>query len=103
MHPESIDVRPMSEKQETYLRHLCEQHDEEFDPDLSMTEAWARIQELIRKSQPRAAEVRQFGPCPQCNAPAGRSCVRASGMPRKANHKARVDAARVLKNARGRA
>lgn len=75
---------PMSEAQARYLRKLCAQHGERYDPTLDKTQAHEQIARLAKSNLPTPASVRAVA-CPSCGAEAGQPCHRES------HHRARVE------------
>jgi hypothetical protein len=84
---------PMSDKQEKFLRSLCDRAGRSFDPTLSKQEARWVIRELAEFRYPHRGEVRKVA-CPKCGARPDRYCVSAGGGKRASNHLERVVAAR---------
>jgi hypothetical protein len=84
---------PMTAKQASWLRELCEQAGREFDPSLSKREASEAIKQL-RPGHLTAARVREVASCPWCGVEAGAYCRRKNGSTRRSNHERRVRLAR---------
>lgn len=84
---------PMSEPQEKYLRHLCEQNGKDFDPTLSKEDARWAIREMTEGKHLHRGQVREVA-CPKCGVGAGSYCRKDGGGTRMANHAERVLEAR---------
>jgi hypothetical protein len=92
------DETPMTERQARYLRELCEQRAEDFDPNLTKSEAHLAIKDRVG-GWLSAVAVREACKCPWCGVENGQLCRRASGAVRRSNHKRRVEMARRLLDA----